>query len=266
MQQRIVRAKRKIAAAGIPYRVPPDDQLPDRLAGVLRVVYLVFNEGHTATAGTELDARVAVRRGDPARAAARRAHARRRRGARPARAAPAHRRAARRPGRPTTARSSRSRTRTARAGTRDRIAEGVAVLDRALRLRRPGPYQLQAAIAALHAQAPSFDATDWPQIARSTSGSPGSTRRRSSRSTARSRSRSPTAPGGAGGPRAARTPTRASTATSRSTPPAPSSCAARATPRPPAPPTSERSRSRPTTASATSCRAPALGVRPLASG
>ncbi len=164
MQQRIVRAKRKIAAAGIPYRIPPDDQLPERLAGVLRVVYLVFNEGHTATAGerllrTELcDEAVRLARllaelmPDDAETLgllalllltdARRAARTDRAGA-------------------MVALGEQDRTR----WDARRIEDGVAALDRALRLRRPGPYQLQAAIAALHAGAPSVEATDWPQIA-----------------------------------------------------------------------------------------------------
>jgi RNA polymerase sigma-70 factor (ECF subfamily) len=164
MYQRLTRAKRKIVAAGIPYRVPPDDQLAERLAGVLHVVYLIFNEGHTTTDGTELvDADVcaeAIRLArllvdlmpDDAEALGLLALlllTDARRGARTDAS-----------GDPI-ALEAQDRSRWD-AGA---IAEGTAVLDRALLLERPGPYQVQAAIAALHAEAPAFEATDWPQIA-----------------------------------------------------------------------------------------------------
>ena len=88
LAQRIVRAKKKIRDAGIPYRVPPDDLLPERLDGVLAVLYLVFNEGYSATSRRRARPARAVRRGDPAGPPPGRAHAGRARGTCPARAPP----------------------------------------------------------------------------------------------------------------------------------------------------------------------------------
>jgi RNA polymerase sigma-70 factor, ECF subfamily len=164
MHQRLTRARRKIADKGIPYRVPPDELLPERLAGVLAVVYLVFNEGHTAAAGEQLVREElcgeALRLGrlladlmpDEAEVL----------GLLALMLLTDARRAARLDacGR-AVALADQDRGRWDAAA----IAEGAALLDRALRLRRPGPYQLQAAIAALHATALSWAETDWAQIA-----------------------------------------------------------------------------------------------------
>ena len=163
MGQRISRAKKKISTARIPYRVPADHELPDRLPAVLAVLYLIFTTGHHATEGT-LDSRVqlaseAIRlarllvvlmpdeaecRGLLALLLA--THARR-------------------------------DTRLAADGSlvlladqnrgqwdKAPIAEGRSLVDRGIRRRSIGPYQVQAAIASLHASAPSFENTDWAQI------------------------------------------------------------------------------------------------------
>jgi RNA polymerase sigma-70 factor (ECF subfamily) len=164
MGKRIVRAKRKIADARIPYRVPGDEELPDRLRGVLRVVYLIFNEGYAATEGDRLV------RGELCDEAIRL-------GELMCRLMPDDaevwgllalmllhdaRRAARvdADGR-YVALDEQDRS----LWDRERIADGLATLDRAVRLRRPGEYQLQAAITALQIQAPDAEATDWAQIA-----------------------------------------------------------------------------------------------------
>jgi len=162
LAQRIVRAKSKIRDAGIPYEIPSLSDLPDRLDSVLHVIYLVFNEGYLASAGPELTreslSAEAIRLGrllvellpEPEAIgllALMLLHEARRAG------------------------------RTSSLGdvilledqdrslwNRDQIQEGVTLVERALTSRRIGPYSLQAAIAAVHAEAPDTASTDWPQI------------------------------------------------------------------------------------------------------
>ncbi len=160
--QRIVRAKRKIRDANIPYEIPSQSDLPDRLETVLRVIYLVFNEGYSASAGasltrTDLSAE-AIRLGrtliellpEPegmGLLAMMLLH------------------------------ESRRPARTSDNGdlvlledqdrslwTKELINEGIELVNRALSMRRFGPYTIQAAIAAVHAEAPTANETDWAQI------------------------------------------------------------------------------------------------------
>ena len=162
LAQRIVRAKAKIRETPIPYEVPTPQELPERLDAVLQVVYLVFNEGYSAAAGAEVTR--AELTGEAIRL-----------------------------GRLLTElqpeaevigllalmllQESRRAARTSPAGelillenqdralwNREQIAEGVALVEKALKSRRFGPYTLQAAIAAVHAEAESAAATDWRQI------------------------------------------------------------------------------------------------------
>jgi RNA polymerase sigma-70 factor, ECF subfamily len=164
MAKRLVRAKQKIQQAGIPYRVPPADLLPERLPGVLGVLYLLFNEGYSATAGADL-----IRQNLSAEAI--------RLGRVLDRLMPDEPEAsgllalmlmhdARRTARldadgEIVTLEEQDRSQWDAAG----IAEGVGLLDRALRRGRPGPYQVQAAIAACHVTAARAADTDWAQIA-----------------------------------------------------------------------------------------------------
>ncbi|WP_431929810.1 RNA polymerase sigma factor [Nonomuraea jabiensis] len=163
MTRRLTRAKNKIRKAGIPFRVPPPELLPDRLDAVLGVVYLLFNEGYAASGGAEL-----IRRGLSDEAL--------RLGRLLVRLMPGEPEAtgllalmvlhdARRAARPATGELVPLEEQDRSLWRHDRIQDGVALLDGTLLRGRAGPYQIQAAIAACHASSPSFEETPWTEIA-----------------------------------------------------------------------------------------------------
>lgn len=163
MAQRLVRAKRKIKAANIPYRIPGDAELPNRLKPVLGVIYLIYNEGHVATSGHELTrqdiAGEAIRLGrlladlmpDEPEVIGLLALLLLSESRRPARTGPDGELIL-------LADQDRS------SWDRTLIEEGQTLVRVCLRRNQPGPYQIQAAIAAVHSDTKSADETDWKQI------------------------------------------------------------------------------------------------------